>query len=67
MLRHSTRILTWLLALPAAGGLPVGATHFAWDGRDDAGKELPDGVYFARLFDAAHPRGPRTKIVLSRD
>ncbi len=50
----------------AAGSLPVGATHFAWDGRDDAGKELPDGVYFARLFDAAHPQGARTKIVFSR-
>jgi len=43
----------------------VGAARFGWDGRDDAGNALPDGVYFARLVDAAHPQGARTKIVLA--
>jgi hypothetical protein len=50
----------------APGGLPVGVTRFTWDGHDDAGKALPDGVYFVRLVDAAHPQGARTKIVLAR-
>jgi flagellar hook assembly protein FlgD len=29
--------------------LPAGATVLPWDGRDDAGKAMPRGVYFARL------------------
>jgi flagellar hook assembly protein FlgD len=42
----------------AAGGLvrrlgeghrPAGAFSTPWDGRDDAGRELPTGVYFARV------------------
>jgi hypothetical protein len=31
---------------------PAGATQLSWDGRDDAGRTVPPGIYFARL------RGP---------
>lgn len=33
----------------AAGPFARGATSVRWDGRDDAGRPLPRGVYFARL------------------
>jgi len=32
-----------------AGDLPAGRHELAWDGRDDAGRRLASGVYFARL------------------
>lgn len=38
------RVRTLLDRQVAAGALPI-----AWDGRDDAGRELPAGVYLARL------------------
>jgi len=31
------------------GPLPVGENTFTWDGRDEAGRELPNGVYLLRL------------------
>jgi hypothetical protein len=34
------------------GRLPAGAQSRAWDGRDDRGRPLPSGVYFARLSTA---------------
>ncbi|MBN2171326.1 MAG: hypothetical protein JW819_08405 [Candidatus Krumholzibacteriota bacterium] len=33
----------------AEGSFSAGAHERAWDGRDDAGRDLPAGVYFARL------------------
>lgn len=32
-----------------AGQLPAGEQRLAWDGRDAAGRQLPSGVYLARL------------------
>ncbi len=48
----------------ADGTLPAGATHLAWDGRDDAGTRVSAGVYFARLRSAAGARSRR--VVLAR-
>ena len=31
------------------GELPAGETRFSWDGRDDAGREIPAGVYLVRV------------------
>lgn len=33
--------------------LPAGVHHIVWDGRDDRGRELPSGLYLARLQAAA--------------
>ncbi|MBM4116140.1 T9SS type A sorting domain-containing protein [bacterium] len=33
-----------------AGRLPAGPQRLVWDGRSDSGRELPSGVYFARLI-----------------
>jgi len=33
-----------------AGSLPAGPQRLVWDGRSDSGRELPSGVYFARLI-----------------
>ena len=35
-----------------AGDRPAGEGTAAWDGRDEAGREAPDGVYFCRLESA---------------
>ena len=32
-----------------AGPLAAGEQTLRWDGRSDSGRELPSGVYFARL------------------
>jgi hypothetical protein len=32
-----------------AGALPAGPTSQLWDGRDDAGRQVPAGLYFYRL------------------
>jgi hypothetical protein len=47
-----------------AGRLPRGATSFAWDGADDAGRALPPGLYFAAA--RAGKLRVETKIVLIR-
>jgi hypothetical protein len=31
------------------GDLPAGETPFSWDGRDDAGREVPAGVYLVKV------------------
>jgi flagellar hook assembly protein FlgD len=35
--------------LLVAESLPAGTHRVSWDGRDDAGRLLPSGVYFYRL------------------
>jgi len=35
--------------LVSIDGLPAGSYHTRWNGRDDAGRDLGSGVYFARL------------------
>jgi len=46
----------------ASGELPAGPFNLASDGRDDAGRRLPGGVYFVRLTDG---RGARAvKLVM---
>lgn len=46
----------------ASGELPAGPFSLEWDGRDDAGRRLPGGVYFVRLSDG---RGARAvKLVM---
>jgi hypothetical protein len=42
---------------------PAGWTELAWNGRDDAGRVLPEGVYRPRI----HLRGSRETIVLPND
>jgi len=47
-----------------SGTLAAGSYRVPWDGRDDAGRAVADGVYFARL---ETPRGSRaTKIAHTR-
>ena len=43
--------------------LPAGATVIGWDGRDEAGRRLSRGLYFARL---TMPREVRTARILLR-
>lgn len=46
------------------GDLPAGRHRITWDGRDDAGRELPSGVYLLRL---TSPAGHATaKLMLVR-
>ncbi len=42
----------------ASGSLAAGRHEFTWDGRDDAGRGVSTGVYFARL---ETPSGPQTR------
>ncbi len=64
--------LSWALPLTAEGGLQLfdctgrlttrlrlseGARQVAWDGRDDEGRQVPGGVYFARLIVGGRTRG----------
>jgi hypothetical protein len=52
------------LALIHEGSLPAGPAAFEWEGRDDQGRPLASGVYFARL---GHSGGNlRTKLVMIR-
>lgn len=48
------------VALPLDAALPAGPASLAWDGRDDAGRETPPGVYLARL---ATPAGVATRRI----
>ena len=52
------------VATPLDGTAPAGVTRVRWDGRDDAGKSLPSGVYFARVESEGH-RGV-TKMLLAK-
>lgn len=42
------RVRSWV-----HGGAAAGTHRIAWDGRDDAGRDLPPGVYLARLVTEA--------------
>jgi hypothetical protein len=45
----------------------VGQHTITWDGRDDAGNDLPTGVYFARISQWGEPRlSSKRKLVLLR-
>jgi flagellar hook assembly protein FlgD len=46
------------------GAMPAGATLLQWDGRDDQGRLVSSGVYFARAT-AAGGRGT-TRIPVAR-
>lgn len=47
-----------------SGVYPAGDCSFVWDGRDDAGRELPGGVYLTRI---ATPTGVEAgRLVLAR-
>ncbi len=54
----------------AAGRLDAGTAQFTWDGRDDGGRSLASGVYFARLVGRELGSGSRVdaarKLVLVR-
>jgi hypothetical protein len=54
----------------AAGRLDAGTAQFTWDGKDDGGKGLASGVYFARLagreLDSGVPVEAARKLVLIR-
>jgi flagellar hook assembly protein FlgD len=45
------------------GARSAGAHRIAWDGRDDAGRTLPSGSYFARL-DFAGAHATRTLVLI---
>ena len=45
----------------ARGSAPAGVHRFSWDGRDDAGREVAAGMFFARL-DTGEGRFRRTLI-----
>jgi hypothetical protein len=46
------------------GAREAGPSSVAWDGRDDAGRALPRGLYFLRLSAAGERR--ETKVVIAR-
>ncbi|MBN2171137.1 MAG: hypothetical protein JW819_07460 [Candidatus Krumholzibacteriota bacterium] len=46
-----------------AGDLPAGRHELAWDGRDDAGRRLASGVYFARLSLPGHAEARRLVLL----
>jgi hypothetical protein len=49
------------------GKKEVGQHTITWDGRDDAGNDLPTGVYFARISQWGEPRlSSNRKLVLLR-
>jgi flagellar hook assembly protein FlgD len=47
------------------GVRPAGQQTLVWDGRDDAGRALPSGVYFYRL-NVAGQDSPSGKLILTR-
>ncbi len=48
----------------ARGGLPAGELALAWDGRDEAGRPLPAGLYFTRLSaDGQRLAGPKLTLL----
>ena len=47
------------------GELPAGAHRAAWDGRDDAGRTVPGGVYFYEIVQGGE-RSAKRMVVLSR-
>lgn len=38
------------IATLANGSYPSGFYHLAWDGRDEAGRQMPSGIYYARMI-----------------
>ena len=53
------------VALLHRGPLDGAGPHaFSWDGRDDAGADLPSGVYFAQLSESG--RESAAKLLLAR-
>ena len=50
-------------SLLAAATLPAGSQSVAWDGRDEFGRALPSGLYFARLI-AGEERVSRKLLLL---
>lgn len=48
----------------AEGAYPTGESSVEWDGRDDEGLQLPNGVYFVRL--AAPGVARTTRVILAR-
>ena len=53
-----------LRTLLRSGLFPAGAHSLDWDGRDEQGREMPAGVYFARL--AVNGRSFTTRLVRIR-
>jgi flagellar hook assembly protein FlgD len=48
----------------AEGRQSAGAFTVPWDGRDDTGRKLPTGIYFARIVTA---QGTKTgRVILAR-
>jgi len=47
----------------AGGALAAGAHAIAWDGRDDAGRRVAPGVYFARLASASGSVSRRFAVI----
>ena len=46
------------------GDLPAGETTVSWDGRDDAGRKVPAGVYLVKV---STPEGEASgRVVLTR-
>ena len=52
------------LAVLTAGVLPAGDHLVRWDGRDDAGRRLPGGLYLLRLEAAGRPSLNRKVVLL---
>jgi hypothetical protein len=45
------------------GDLPAGQQVVLWDGRTDAGFQVPSGIYFVRLAGTKHLRTQRLMVV----